>query len=359
MKGLQMKFKLKKLNELGFDHVAILVVFVVGFALVGAYFLFTSLAATTYVQLHVGSYGSSLCVDSGSLGSCSASNKDENWQTLSGSNFQIKNDAGQCIDDWNAGIQKYPQSDTSEPDHTRVPVHATTCYSKDANQEWNWSDSRLVNEASKGCLNALGGNSAGATLGVYSCNSGSNELYFEKAVSVSSGSGGGSTTSDEGAAFIVRARKWQGLGYANSGGYGGDGGLVHADGYATFVKDCEGVSDGGTPHIVAATKDNDYATDTECATDCSGFVSMVVDDVLHTNYVWIAGDQVLTGTGASNWKAISASDAEPGDIAVSDDHTEFVDAGTGSGLTSFGEHESGTTVSTAHMPTPFTVYRWE
>lgn len=336
-----MNFRPKRLNQSGFDHVMLVVIFVVLFALVGTFLLIASHAATTYVELHIGSNGGK-CVNGTTLVNCSSSSKEQVWATMSGSNFRIQNQAGQCLDDWNGAVGTNASN--------RVYMRVNTCYSNDTHQEWNWSNHRLVNAASKGCINSLNGNEgAGADLIIFTCNSQNNEEYFE--TSVSSG-GSSSSGSADGTAFIARAIRWQGLGYANTGGYGGDGGLMHADSYATFVKDCEGGSDGGTPKITGG-------TDSECATDCSGFVSLVVDDVLHKSYVWIAGDEVLTGSGASNWKAVSASSAQPGDIAVSDGHVEFVRSGTGTGLTSFGEHQSGTTVGDAHMPTPFIVYRWE
>jgi len=172
-----MKIHIKKLNQQGFDHLTVLVVFVVFFALVGAWFLYHTLAATTYVELHLGSTSGS-CVAGTTVADCNTSNNDQNWATLQGSNFQIKNAAGQCLDDWN-GSKVY------------TSLRINTCYSNDKNQEWNWSNSRLVNAVSKECINADGGNERpGDELIVYGCNSQNDELFYETSISTSGGESG-------------------------------------------------------------------------------------------------------------------------------------------------------------------------
>ena len=311
-----MKIRLKKLDQSGFDHVSIITIFVVIFALIGAYFLYSSLAATTSVNLKL-QLDTNLCMNNAGGSSvqghsiiqysCDGSTPN-NWvlHSVSGG-FQLQTTAYDgntvCVND------------------TSGHIYGDACTSS-STETWHWSSvtgspQELQNNASGGCINDPDASKASGTqLIVYSCAltkgnpTNDNARWNEVTVKPStSDSGGGATTttgSGVGAEFIARAKQWQNLGYANTGGYGGDGGLMHADGYASFIKSCEyeneggknvyGVSD-GTPVITDG-------ADSTCATDCSGFVSLVVDDILHTNYVWIAGDRVLTGSAQVTGKRL-------------------------------------------------------
>ncbi len=159
--------------------------FAVLFVAVGGYLIYNATrAASSYVELRAGNLNG-YCVDSSNIENCDSSNPNRVWLYMSG-NFAIKSEAGLCLDDWNHGVQ------TQNGTKYRVPVHYTTCYG-DTDQEWHWSGSRLQSNASGGCLNGLGGTTTpGTPLGVYTCNSGSNELFYETSVNVSSSGGGGS-----------------------------------------------------------------------------------------------------------------------------------------------------------------------
>ena len=173
-----MGFHIKKLNERGFDHVFLLVTFIVVFGIIGSWLLYRSIAATTHVELHLGSY-SGYCVTGTTVADCNSSANDQQWVTMQGANFQIKNNAGQCLDDWN-GSKAY------------TSLRSGTCYSNDRNQQWNWSSSRLVNVASNDCINADGGNlRPGDQLIIYGCNGQSNEKFYETSISSSGSSEGG------------------------------------------------------------------------------------------------------------------------------------------------------------------------
>jgi hypothetical protein len=164
------------------------VAFAVLFVAVGGYFLYnSSRAASSYVELRIGNLNG-YCVDSSNVENCQSSNPNRVWNYMSGT-FAIKSEAGECLDDWNGAVQ------TKTGTANRVYVHYTSCYG-DNNQKWHWNGSRIQSNASGGCLNGLGGTtSPGTQLGVYSCNSGSNELFYETSVSVAStppaGGGGG------------------------------------------------------------------------------------------------------------------------------------------------------------------------
>ena len=302
----------KPLNQKGFHHYILpLLVFVVLFGIAGAYFYITSHAATTYVELHIGSYNGS-CVDGATTAGCNGSGG-QSYHTLSGSNFAIKNAAGQCLDDWNGKV--------GHSAATRVDVHSTTCYG-DRNQQWNWSNHRLVNVASGGCINGAGGDtSAGAQLIVYTCNGQSNETFYEKAISSPNGGGGGGggNSGSSASRIITAARHWSGVWYLYGGGH---------ETYTAFHRACPTVS----------------ASNGACEVDCSGLVSMATDMALGTNYTWfVDGNGYMQGAGASHWHQISTSSVQAGDIVTASDHVEFVDTGSGPypHIGTFGAHSTG------------------
>lgn len=230
---------------------------------------------------------------------------------MSGSNFQIKNKAGQCLDDWNGRVGTNASN--------RVYMRTNGCYSNDRNQEWNWSNHRLVNAASGGCINSLNGSTgAGTQLLVYSCNGQSNENWYESSLSSSAGSGSGGGSS-AGTRILSAAKAWNGVWYLYGGGH---------EAYATFQRACPTVT----------------SSNGACEVDCSGLVSMATDKALGTNYSWfVDGNGDLQGAGSYHWHPISLSSVQPGDIVTASDHAEFVDTGSGSypHIGTFGAHDSG------------------
>jgi len=156
-----MNIQLKRLNQSGFDHIVLGVVFVVLFALIGTYLLVTSRAATSYVRLHIGT-SSGVCLESVSLAGCSSTSANEAWSLPHVANFQIENENNQCLDDWNGKV--------GNNSNDRVALRTYTCYSGDKHQEWNWHDSHLVNTATGGCISGIGGTeSSGGELIIYPC----------------------------------------------------------------------------------------------------------------------------------------------------------------------------------------------
>jgi hypothetical protein len=299
----------KPLNERGFHHYILpLLVFVVLFGICGAYFYITSHAAATYVELHIGSQNGS-CVDGASIGGCTTSGSGA-WQTLQGSNFAIKSQGNLCLDDWNGKVGTNAA--------TRTYVHYYSC-NGDRNQQWNWNNHRLVNVASGGCINGLGGStSSGAQLIVFSCNSQSNEAFYESSISASTGGGGNSNAAGTPAALLNAAEHWRGVWYLYGGGH---------ETYTAFHKACPTVS----------------ASNGSCEVDCSGLVSMATDMALGTNFSWyVDGNGVMQGSGASHWHEIAVSSVVPGDIVTASDHVEFVYGHVGSRISTFGAHETGT-----------------
>ena len=163
------------------------VTFVAMFALVGAYLLYSTFAATTKVYLHMGTTGGA-CIAGTTIQKCVGSPA-QTWNNLSGSSFHIENGLNQCLDDWNGKVH----TSASDPNGY---IHVAPCYAaSDKNQQWHWSNSRLVNNASGGCLNAKGVNSGTGTPGtaliVYACNGGANEIWKETAASGGGTAAGG------------------------------------------------------------------------------------------------------------------------------------------------------------------------
>lgn len=317
-----------------------ILIFVLLFGGIGVYMLVTSRAAT-FVELHVASNGGP-CIAGASTEPCDSSVQNRIYYDITGSSgFAIKSANNLCLDDWNGAVQYKPVSSGG----VRQYIHYTTCYG-DANQTWHWGGAdghNLVNNASGGCLNSLGSISAGAPLGTYVCNTDANENFF-KTYPSTGGTGGGTETT--GQKFMDRAHKWYGEYYLEAGSAG-----AHSYGtYTTYKGRCES---GGNPIISSSSPD--------CRMDCSGFVSVVVDDVLGTNYGWIVdGSGYMSGTGSSHWHSISVSNAQAGDIVTAGAHVEFVRSVSGSTVYTYGEHHSGTYVSNSQGTGYYSkAFRWE
>jgi hypothetical protein len=305
--------RLKKLNQAGFDHVLLVVIFIVLFGIAGTFFLLQDHAlSNTYVELHIEGYGGQ-CIDNAIIGGCSPTNKAGIWHTIPGSGSSpIESNAGGCLDDWGGGVGHNAA--------TRVKVQYTTCYG-DSNQSWHWGGNghdELVS-ASGGCLNALGG--SGDQLIVYRCNGGRNEIFRENSVATpstggGSNGGGGGTTS-----ILTEAGKFKGIPYAYGGGPHGPG-----------------VFPGGCTAAALNTKSR------ACEVDCSGLVSYVIDSVDHVNLGWsVDGDGMMSGgSGEKYWKSVGIANAQPGDIVTRPDHVEFfVSRGSNGTINTFGAHYTG------------------
>ncbi len=334
--------KFKPLDQRGFDHVLIVVFVGVMFGIIGSIYLYMTHAASNGVALEVYSFSSGYCMDDYQAGATRidlypCNNRTaQAWIIGSGSGFTIKSTqhTNECV---TSGGSAFLEG----------------CNGSNY-QKWSWTTlHQLKNEANGKCIDDYNGSHApNTTLDMYNCKNSSqgpaNQAWWEHVQSSSSGNGtGGGPSSDSyssiGQEFINRAEKWTGLPYLEAASAG-----AHEDGaYTAYKNRCES---NGIPVISSS-----------CAMDCSGFVSVVVDDVLRTNYGWIAYDGYLGSGNTSHWHVVSASSAEPGDIAVGNQHVEFVLSRSGSRITTFGEHSSGTHVSSAN-PGSYTIlaiYRWE
>ena len=199
--------RILSLNEKGFDHLVVALIFVVGFAVIGTYYLVSSHAAAWTGELQLG-YSKSSCLDNNGGTSKSGNKVDvwtcnatpaQSWSIVSvGSNkFQLKDAAGTCLDDYGNGGSG-----------SRVVTYG--CNANDHAQIWSWQASKLENAYQGVCINDPAYKTTNGTqLIVYSCNAktagSSNELWFEAKLakagssssssSSSTSSGGGTTAS--------------------------------------------------------------------------------------------------------------------------------------------------------------------
>jgi hypothetical protein len=182
------QLRLKRLNQQGFDHVLIILIFVVGFALVGTLLLIAGHAQAWSGELQLGS-DRKLCMDNLSSRSTSGNTIDaytcnsatsQKWtiNEVSGytDRFTLKDGQGTCADDWGDGVGTGPTN--------RVDVKTYPCNSNDHAQLWEWEHSQLENVYTHGCINDPANSTApGTPLIVYSCvgkPSPSNELWYEE-----------------------------------------------------------------------------------------------------------------------------------------------------------------------------------
>jgi hypothetical protein len=92
-----------------------------------------------------------------------------------------------------------------------------------------------------------------------------------------------------------------------------------------------------------------------CESDCSGLVSVAVDDAFGQNFAWdVAGIE----TDHTDWSKLSSiSDAQPGDVVTvgTDTHVEIVDHyDSSSGIVyTFGSHAPGQTTSGVSSPSSY------
>ncbi len=185
----------KKLNQSGFDHVMVLVGFVVLFALIGTFLLLKSRAASWNGTLQLGS-DRKLCMNDNNsskkngttIGIYTCGNyASEKWTISKYSNgqFQLKNSTGICADDWAYGVSTASKT---------VYLKTYTCQNNNGSEFWKWNGHELENVYTHGCINDPAYSKLnGKGLIIYPCGgSTSNEQWFEAGTG---SSGGGSNSS--------------------------------------------------------------------------------------------------------------------------------------------------------------------
>jgi hypothetical protein len=152
------------------------------------------------------------------------------------------------------------------------------------------------------------------------------------------------SSSSAGATILCIAKKYDGIYYKWGGGH---------TSYANFRKGCP---DPSHPPNNTAHGSN------PCGTDCSGLVSMVIDEFSGKNYVWLASVGDLKASGV--WKQLDdPKTVQPGDVVLRSEHIEFVDHYDAAkhSLVTFGSHHTGSktgNVTTSLSYWPYGAFRY-
>jgi hypothetical protein len=194
---------LQKLNQRGFDHVIMVICFVLIFGVIGVFFLIKDYADTSgyTFRLDYGAKGS-LCLDdlgnSKSAGNeidvytCKPNDTAQIWTKVGSGNFALKS----SISGSNICIQAGAGIGVSGH---RVPVTTATCRTSNSSQLWHWSlsaPSELVSSASGGCMNDAANGGSTSPIIIYKCTPAtSNARWYESVAKISSGTTNGGSSS--------------------------------------------------------------------------------------------------------------------------------------------------------------------
>jgi len=158
---------------------------------------------------------------------------------------------------------------------------------------------------------------------------------------------GGSVTGD--AAILCVAKLYNGIYYAWGGAH---------NGYANFRQACPITA------IATAAVSSTTANPGPCATDCSGLVSVAVDQAFNQTFDWSVseGDGTMQGPGANSWHSIPIPQVQAGDIVTLPGHVEIVDHYDAASQTvyTFGSHYTGTKTSQSNAGPGYyaAAYHW-
>lgn len=234
---------------------------------------------------------------------------------------------------WNSGdvVEGFNGYDKAHPYNPRAAVNpgmATTYYLL---KDW---------EAHGGMVTVAGGgascdNSGGGA--PVNCNP-STPASGSNAGSTSSSSGSAPANTSAGATILCIAKKYEGVYYKWGGG--------HGISYSAFKKGCPDPTHppNNQPH---GGNDAHNGNPSPCGTDCSGLVSMVIDEFSGKNYNWLASVGDLQSSGV--WKRVdNLTQVQAGDVVLHPEHIEFVDHYDASKhvMVTFGTRETGTKAST-------------
>lgn len=144
-----------------------------------------------------------------------------------------------------------------------------------------------------------------------------------------SGGSGGNCQSGTKSAILCAAQQYTGIYYTLGGGH---------DPYTSFRKGCPISS------ISSAASSSTAANPGPCSTDCSGLVSVSLNQAFNNTTYLMSVDSssgFMEGNGAQFWKEIPISQATAGDIVTRPDHVEIVDHVSGSTVYTDGSHFPG------------------
>jgi hypothetical protein len=178
-------------------------------------------------------------------------------------------------------------------------------------------------------------------------------------VNASSGSSSGGSTSSPtdctavtgNATILCKAEQYNGIYYRSGGGH---------QGYAAFVAGCpDPANPPDNQPTGEAGSDGESGNPSPCATDCSGLVSMAVDEAFNQNFNWVVSDI----ESSPDWTAIPMQSIQPGDVVTQNaTHVEIVDTynSTSGALVTFGSHftTSATSIITSTLGSWTGAYRY-
>lgn len=136
--------------------------------------------------------------------------------------------------------------------------------------------------------------------------------------------------------ILCEAEKYQGIYYRWGGGH---------QGYSAFIAGCPNPANAPDNQPTGSPPDPTdnglSGNPSPCATDCTGLVSIALDEAFNQDYIWTVNG-TMQGDGAQYWKQIPIEQATAGDIVTTQDHVEIVDHVSGNTVYTFGSHETGT-----------------
>lgn len=142
------------------------------------------------------------------------------------------------------------------------------------------------------------------------------------------------------AKILCAAEKYQGIYYEYGGGH---------QGYAAFKADCPDPSNPPDNQPTGGPANGDKSGNpSPCGLDCSGLVSVAVDDAFGTS---LMQSTTAEAADSADWQHISLSQVQPGDLIQPDPgHVEIVDHVAGNTVYTFGSHYTGVTIGPTTMP---------
>lgn len=137
---------------------------------------------------------------------------------------------------------------------------------------------------------------------------------------------------NNGARLLCIAQKYEGVYYKWGGGHG-----IH---YRDFKDACPNPQHPRNNHPYGATAYYHNGNPSPCGVDCSGLISMVVDEAFDRDKDWVVG---ALKNDTKNWKEIPKHKAKAGDIVTigANEHVEFVRFMRNGVAHTFGAHRTG------------------
>jgi hypothetical protein len=155
--------------------------------------------------------------------------------------------------------------------------------------------------------------------------------------------------------ILCEAEQYNGIYYEYGGGHSG---------YSSFIANCPDPSNppNNQPNGGPVNGDPSGLSGnlSPCGLDCSGLVSIAVDEAFNQTYMWTVDHYAMQGSGSQYWKQIPVYQATTGDIVTLDEHVEIVDHISGSSIYTFGAHYTGTKIGEVSSPVTSwgDAYKW-